>query len=125
MTYELAPGSVINALALLDHEPVPADQVREGAPATGLLSIDAGLGRPFGIWEITPGTSVDIEADETFVVLSGRASVRIDGGHVLELVPGSLARLGSGMHTEWVVHETLRKVYIWAQPTAEQTGDEE
>lgn len=125
MTYELAPGSLINALALLDHEPVPAEQVRAGTPATGLLSVDAGLGRPFGIWEITPGTSVDVEVDETFVVLSGRASVRIDGGHVLELVPGSLARLGAGMHTEWVVHETLRKVYIWAQPADDGSGDEE
>ncbi|MFC7644345.1 cupin domain-containing protein [Streptosporangium lutulentum] len=32
-----------------------------------------------GIWEITPGTVTDVEHDEVFVVLSGRATVEVEG----------------------------------------------
>ncbi|HET7801419.1 MAG TPA: hypothetical protein VFL38_13435, partial [Humibacillus xanthopallidus] len=28
-----------------------------------------------GVWEMTPGTATDVEADEVFVVLSGRATL--------------------------------------------------
>ncbi|WP_440071017.1 cupin domain-containing protein [Streptosporangium sp. OZ121] len=64
-----------------------------------------------GIWEITPGTVIDVERDEMFVVLSGRATLEVDGGATLELVPGSVCLLAEGAKTVWIVHETLRKVY--------------
>ncbi|MEV4247702.1 cupin domain-containing protein [Streptosporangium canum] len=64
-----------------------------------------------GIWEITPGTVIDVESDEIFVVLSGRATVEVDGGATVELAPGSVCLLAEGTRTTWIVHETLRKVY--------------
>jgi uncharacterized protein len=64
-----------------------------------------------GIWEITPGTVTDVEHDEIFVVLSGRATVEVEGGAAIELVPGSVCLLADGAKTIWVIHETLRKVY--------------
>src|SRR4051812_28934219 len=64
-----------------------------------------------GIWEITPGTVTDVEHDEIFVVLSGRATVEVEGGATIELVPGSVCLLADGAKTIWIVHETLRKVY--------------
>lgn len=64
-----------------------------------------------GIWEITPGTMTDVEHDEIFVVMSGRATVDVDGGATIELVPGSVCLLAKGAKTTWIVHETLRKVY--------------
>ncbi|MEV6862200.1 cupin domain-containing protein [Streptosporangium subroseum] len=64
-----------------------------------------------GIWEITPGTVTDVERDEIFVVLSGRATVEVEGGATIELVPGSVCLLADGAKTIWIVHETLRKVY--------------
>jgi uncharacterized cupin superfamily protein len=64
-----------------------------------------------GVWEHTPGVSRDVEADELFVVLSGRATVEFDEGGVLELGPGDVGVVPAGAHTTWHVHETLRKVF--------------
>jgi uncharacterized cupin superfamily protein len=95
-------------------EHLPADQVVTGAPAAGAVALDV----PelpqveIGVWEHTAGGSTDVEADEVFVVLSGRATVEIEDGPTLELRPGSLGVLASGARTTWRVHETLRKVYV-------------
>jgi uncharacterized cupin superfamily protein len=64
-----------------------------------------------GVWEITPGVVTDVEADEMFVVLSGRATIEIQDGPTLEVGPGDVAVLPEGAVTRWTVHETLRKVY--------------
>jgi uncharacterized protein len=63
------------------------------------------------IWEITPGTVTDVEADEMFVVISGRATIAVAGGPVFEVGPGDVCVLTEGAQTTWTVHETLRKVY--------------
>ncbi|GAA1321232.1 cupin domain-containing protein [Leucobacter albus] len=120
----LAAGSVVNVLDLeLPMSPLPADEVRAGTPAAGSRDVAAGPGLAIGVWEMTAGTAVDTEADECFVVLTGRATVTIHAADpaqrdtVLELQPGSLGRLAAGMQTTWVVHEALRKVYLL--PTAD------
>ena len=64
-----------------------------------------------GVWQITEGTVTDVEADELFVVVSGRATVAVEGGATLELAPGVLGVLARGARTTWTVHETLRKVF--------------
>lgn len=64
-----------------------------------------------GVWEITPGVVTDVEADEVFVVLSGRATIEFEEGPILEVGPGDVAVLPEGAATRWTVHETLRKVY--------------
>ena len=100
------------ASAPLAASPVDAAQVISGQPQVGTLTVvDDG---PFevGIWEHTAGTSTDVEADEVFVVLSGRATVEVDGGPSLELGPGDIGLLEAGARTTWTVHETLRKVYV-------------
>ena len=105
------PGVVTDAASLeLDLEPLPTDQVVEGAPATGYVE----LTETIGVWEHTPGTSTDVESDEVFVVLSGSATVSFDDPALepIELRSGSVARLTAGMRTVWTVRETLRKVYI-------------
>ncbi|MBB5080666.1 cupin domain-containing protein [Nonomuraea sp. NPDC050547] len=83
------------------------DQIVAGDPATS--SMDLGNGR--GIWEITPGVVTDVETDEMFVVLSGRATIAVEGGTTIEVGPGDVALLADGAKTTWIVHETLRKVY--------------
>jgi uncharacterized cupin superfamily protein len=52
-----------------------------------------------------------VEADEVFVVLSGRATIEVENGPTLEVGPGDVAVLPEGTVTRWTVHETLRKVY--------------
>lgn len=93
-------------------------QIVAGEPRLAFTMLDAsGDGRiERGIWEHTPGVTKDVEDDELFVVVSGRATVEIEGGPILELGPGTVGILRAGARTTWTVHETLRKVF---QTTAE------
>jgi len=65
-----------------------------------------------GIWEIDPGTVRDIEVDEIFVVLSGRATIRIEGSPETVVTTGDIVRLQAGAKTTWIVTERLRKLYL-------------
>ncbi|MFI6505689.1 cupin domain-containing protein [Nonomuraea typhae] len=96
----------VHEVRLTPDELDPA-QIVAGDPTTS--SMDLGNGR--GIWEITPGVVTDVEADEIFVVLSGRATIAVEGGTTIEVGPGDVALLAEGAKTTWIVHETLRKVY--------------
>lgn len=108
------------AAAPLAHEPVAADQVVAGAPTTGWVELGSTVdGAEVGVWEMTPGTMTDVEADEVFVVIAGRGTVAFaDGRAPLSLVPGSVVRLDAGAETVWTVTETLRKVYVTPSPDA-------
>jgi uncharacterized cupin superfamily protein len=112
------PGIVTDAASLtLALQPLPAEQVVAGAPRAGFAEL-GGFGEfggvEIGVWEHTPGTSADVEADEVFVVISGSATVSFDDPALpdAELAAGSVVRLTAGMRTVWTVRETRRKVYI-------------
>jgi uncharacterized protein len=63
-----------------------------------------------GIWEVRPGKFTWLfDVDDFFVVVSGRATVELDDGGVLEMVPGTVAIFKPGDQTTWTVHETIRK----------------
>ncbi|MCS0499653.1 cupin domain-containing protein [Protaetiibacter mangrovi] len=97
----------------LDHEPVDDAQRIAGAPSTGWRALGTtASGGEYGVWEMSSGTMSDVEADEVFVVLAGRATVVFSDGRVAELTPGTVMRLSAGERTTWTVHETLRKVYV-------------
>ena len=97
----------------LDHEPVPVEQVVTGSPSTGSRSVGTFSGHEVGVWEMTPGAMSDVEADELFVVVSGRATVEfVDTGTWMLLGPGDVVQLRAGARTVWTVTETLRKVYL-------------
>ncbi len=99
-------------VALEADELDPAD-VLAGTPETSSRELWSAQGGTIthGVWEITPGTVTDVEADELFVVLSGRATIAFEDGPPLEVGPGDVCRLPEGARTVWTVHETLRKVY--------------
>jgi uncharacterized cupin superfamily protein len=101
------------ASAELEPWPLAPEQIVAGSPEVSGLVLDTSAdGRvERGIWQHTPGVSRDVEADELFVVISGRATAEIEGGSVLELSPGVLGLLKAGDRTVWTVHETLRKAY--------------
>jgi uncharacterized cupin superfamily protein len=98
----------------LTHEPLPSDEVLAGTPTTAVRELLTLGGVEIGVWEMTPGTATDTEADEVFVVLSGRATISFASSGLpdLEVGPGSVVRLAEGMRTIWTVTETLRKVYV-------------
>ena len=111
----LAAGAGLDAATLpLAHESLPADEVLAGAPTTAAQELATLGGIEIGVWEMTPGTATDTEADEVFVVQSGRATSAFasSGRPHLEVGPGSVVRLAEGMRTTWTVTETLRKIYI-------------
>lgn len=90
----------------------PASDVVAGTPSVGVVELGTFRDVELGIWEITPGTVRDVEADEVFVVLEGEGTVRFDSGETVELRPGSLVRLAEGERTEWEIRTRLRKVYL-------------
>ena len=112
---DLDAGTGVDAVSLaLMHEALPAREVIAGAPTTASVLLSTLGGVVVGVWEMTPGTASDVEADEVFVVLSGHATIAFDEPALpsLEVGPGSVVRLAEGMRTVWTVSETLRKVYI-------------
>ena len=97
----------------LEPAPVAPSAIVEGSPEVSELvlatSPDGRVVR--GVWQITPGVIEDVEADELFVVVSGRATVEVEGGPTLELEPGVVGVLKAGDRAVWRIHETLRKVF--------------
>ena len=91
-------------------EPLPPDQVRDGSPRAGVVQ----LGPACGLWEHTTGVSTDVEVEEYFVVLAGRARIEIAGQEPLDVGPGDVVHLESGARTTWHVTEPIRK--FWFTP---------
>jgi uncharacterized cupin superfamily protein len=104
--------------AELEPDPLDPAQIVAGTPeVSGKVLWQSEDGRRLrGIWQITPGVVTDVEADEMFVVVSGRATVEIENGPTLRVGPGDVAVLREGDRTVWTVHETLRKVYAITLP---------
>jgi uncharacterized protein len=107
---------VVRASALVDSEleadPLDPAQVVSGAPEVRVLALHDDDALAVGVWQHSTGVSTDVEADEVFVVLSGRATVEVADGPTLEVGPGDVGLLPAGARTTWTVHETLRKIYV-------------
>jgi uncharacterized cupin superfamily protein len=103
--------------AVLDDSDLDLDELDDakvvtGAPVLRSLALHDTDDLAVGIWQHSVGVSRDVEADEIFVVLSGRATVEVADGPTLEIGPGDVGLLPAGAETTWTIHETLRKVYI-------------
>jgi len=81
----------------------------EGEIATAPLPAGGALAT--GVWRCSEGVVTDVEADETFIVLSGRATIE-HGGTSHEVGPGDVCVLPAGAATRWTIHETLTKVFV-------------
>ncbi|MFD9327715.1 cupin domain-containing protein [Streptomyces sp. NPDC060065] len=99
--------------ASLQPDPLLPGQVVQGNPEVSgkvLWASEDGT-QTRGIWQITPGVVTDTEADEFFVVVSGRATIEVEGGTTFDIGPGDACVLREGDRTTWTIHETLRKAY--------------
>jgi uncharacterized cupin superfamily protein len=102
-------AAIAAATAPLEPDPLDPDQVVAGDPRTSAYVLSEGAGgAETGVWRCTPGTFRDVEADEVFVVIEGRATIAWDGGE-LDVGPGDVCTLAAGTETVWTVHETLLK----------------
>lgn len=111
-----ATARVVHAAALADADltpdpPGPA-RILSGEPEVRHLPVAGTGGLTVGVWQHGPGVSTDVEVDEAFVVLAGKAVIAVDGGPVLDVGPGDLVLLPAGARTVWTVEQTLRKVYV-------------
>lgn len=103
----------------LELEPLPPGDVISGAPAAGSRTLGRLGSVEVGVWEMTAGAARDVEADEIFVVLAGRATIEFDDGRSVVVGPGDVMTLVQGQRTVWTVTEPLRKVYVTASDTDE------
>jgi uncharacterized cupin superfamily protein len=110
----LEPNTVVAALALELHPvDVAADQRVAGTPTTALVALSAFGEAEVGVWEMTPGAMTDVETDEIFIVIAGRARIDFSAtGESVEIGPGFVGRFAEGAATVWTVTETLRKIYV-------------
>lgn len=107
------PCHVIQASQVaLDPDPLDPSQIVSGESAVSTLPILDSEALAVGVWQHTTGVSTDVEVDEIFVVLSGRASIEVKDGPVLDVGPGDVGVLEAGAETTWTVHEDLRKIYV-------------
>jgi uncharacterized protein len=100
--------------AVLDREQLPGPAMLDGSPATSDLVVSGSSdGRVVrGIWEAGVGQFASVlEGNETFVVVSGRATIEPEWGDPIEVGPGDLCVFEAGLRCVWTVHETLRKAY--------------
>lgn len=107
---------VVRASALpdsaLEADALDPAQVVAGEPEVRVLPLHDGADLAVGVWQHSTGVSTDVESDEVFVVLRGRATIEVADGPTLEVGPGDIGLLPAGVRTTWTVHETLRKVYV-------------
>ena len=96
--------------AELVDDPLDPGQILDGDPRTSGFVLSESEGAESGVWRCTPGRFSDVEVDETFVVLEGRATIELEGAR-LEVGPGDVCVLAAGARTVWTVHETLLKGY--------------
>lgn len=96
----------------LEFDPLDPQQVVAGTPVTTDLTLASGEGEEAaGLWSCTPGSFSDVEVRESFLVISGRATLRYEDGSVHELGPGAVHEFAGGERTVWTVHEKLVKAY--------------
>ena len=90
----------------------PAELIIDGKPeAAGTVLCKSQDNRKVrGIWGCTPGTfRWNWNYDETVFMLSGRATVALEDGRMVELAPGDMAFFETGDRSVWTIHETLLK----------------
>lgn len=111
----IEPGIVDNARGAQLPAPAPKPTSRDGQLESSLeLWTSADGAVETGVWECSPGT-FDASRngyDEVCVIVAGRATVTDSDGIVSELGPDTVFVTPNGWSGVWVIHETLRKVYV-------------
>ena len=97
--------------------PVARPVVLAGDPREASAALWAHNRLEAGVWECTAGEFAFRRDgyDEVFCVLSGHATLHIDGkegaGQSFDLRAGSVLLTPAGLTGRWVVHDTIRKAY--------------
>jgi uncharacterized cupin superfamily protein len=101
-------------------------RVLSGDPATAEYVFERSEHLAVGVWEVQPGSWESRRGAgerECVVILSGRGTVRLQGGDVIDLRPGAVVEFPPAAGLVWDVTEPLRKVYVLANETPEGDDD--
>jgi uncharacterized cupin superfamily protein len=76
-------------------------------------AVQAGLWKPGAV----AGKVIELElqADETLLVLEGSGRLEVDDGPALELSPGVMVSLQKGARTKWVVDAAFREFWVYTR----------
>jgi uncharacterized cupin superfamily protein len=96
----------------LGQSPAPS-HVIQGSPRCAEYVLVDLPGLEIGVWEVTPGRFLSSKAGigEVMHFLSGAGELRHPDGSVTTIAPGVVVSLRAGWTGEWLVTETVRKVY--------------
>lgn len=110
----VGPGDVA-----LTEEPLDPATIVAGSPRVHEGEIAEATGSAgtitTGVWRCSEGVVTDVEVAETFIVLSGRATIEHEGTHH-DVAPGDVCVLPAGAGTRWTIHEELTKVFVTLTP---------
>ncbi|MGY1746554.1 cupin domain-containing protein [Blastococcus sp. SYSU D00695] len=97
---------------MLPYEIAP-ERITPGAVATANVLYQREDGGEVGaVWEMTPGVLEGVAAEETVVILTGRATLDFADGTTVDVGPGFVGVLYAEDISRWTVHETLRKFVV-------------
>ena len=104
--------------AVLEREDLDPSQVVSGNPEVSchILSTTPDGRIVRGIWKCTRGVETDVEQDDMFMGVDGRATVAIEGGRTLEVSPGYVGIFRREARTTWAIHEDLLKTFQITMP---------
>ncbi|WP_082571080.1 cupin domain-containing protein [Agromyces sp. Root1464] len=123
------PAATVAGLRPLDRD-LGDRSPKATAVTDGVLEASDSLwgrdGLDVGYWECTPGRFTATRDGYTAIcqLLSGRVSIEVDGEEPVTLEAGDTLVMPSGWRGVWVVHETVRKLYVIVDDVATGTGDE-
>jgi uncharacterized cupin superfamily protein len=98
-------------LEQLEPEELDPAQIVLGNPEVSSLTLWEKDGCEAGLWQITPGEATDVEVEESFLVIEGRATIEYADGRAFTVGPGDTHHFEGGEQTTWKVDETLLKAY--------------
>lgn len=76
--------------AVLTPDAPDPGRVLAGNPVTSSMVLTSGDTVRHGIWQIAPGTAAEVAPAGMFVVLSGSATIAVDGGPTFDVGPGDV-----------------------------------
>ena len=99
----------------LEMVPLPEEDVLVGQAAEGWKVLHRWRGIDIGVHSFEGGDAYYEDTDQVFVILAGSATVTWPDNSTLTVSAGDVVALqATGSKLKWTIHETLRKVYLYA-----------
>lgn len=95
----------------LEPEELDPAQIVLGDPEVSSITLYRDESCEAGLWQITPGEVTDVEAEESFLVIEGRAVIEYSDGRAFTVGPGDTHSFQGGEETTWKVERKLLKAW--------------